>query len=229
VSCDYAELDGSYVLGALAPSERRDFEQHLPGCKACTRAVRDLAGLPGLLARVDRIVLDDPPPAEPVPPTLLPTLVHEVRRSARRRTVVTAGLAAAAALVVAGGAVAVTDAVHVSGETVGGTVVAAQQMRPVGHPPMSARVSLATVDWGTRLDLTCRYAPVGDGAYHQAQAQDYALVVRTADGRTEQVATWRALPGRQMRLTAATRLDAAEITAVEVRLPDGRPVLRLRT
>ena len=30
------------------------------------------------------------------------------------------------------------------------------------------------------------------------------MIVHTRDGASEQVATWRALPGRTMRLTAAT-------------------------
>ena len=51
MSCDFAHQDGAYVLGALSSSERMAFEHHLATCPECARAVRRLAGLPGLLAR----------------------------------------------------------------------------------------------------------------------------------------------------------------------------------
>ena len=60
MTCEFAELDGAYVLGALPAAERLAFEQHLTTCEECSRAVRQMAGLPGLLARVDTTVLDDP-------------------------------------------------------------------------------------------------------------------------------------------------------------------------
>ena len=36
MTCMFAHHDGAYVLGALSPAERRAFEDHLPGCAACT-------------------------------------------------------------------------------------------------------------------------------------------------------------------------------------------------
>ena len=96
MSCDFAHHDGAYVLGALSPAERQEFERHLDGCAACARATRELAGLPGLLARVDPDVLESAPHVEPVPATLLPALVHQVRRTQQRRRFLTAGLAAVA-------------------------------------------------------------------------------------------------------------------------------------
>ena len=47
------------------------------------------------------------------------------------------------------------------------------------------------------------------------------------DGAVEQVATWKALPGKTMHLTGATALDTDHIASVEVRTADGRPVLEL--
>ena len=44
-TCEYAHLDGSYVLGALSPAERQEFEQHLADCAACS-AVGARAGRP---------------------------------------------------------------------------------------------------------------------------------------------------------------------------------------
>ena len=53
MTCEMAHLDGAYVLGSLSPSERQQFERHLRVCVDCARSVQELAGLPGLLTRVD--------------------------------------------------------------------------------------------------------------------------------------------------------------------------------
>ena len=47
----YLRWDAAYVLGALPPRERREYENHLAGCAECTTDVLELAGIPGLLAR----------------------------------------------------------------------------------------------------------------------------------------------------------------------------------
>src|SRR5688500_9880625 len=103
MSCDFAHHDAAYVLGSLSPADRSAFERHLADCAECALGVRELAGLPGLLAKVSPDVLESVGAREPVPPTLLPALVAETRRSQRRRTTALVGLAADAALVVAGG------------------------------------------------------------------------------------------------------------------------------
>ncbi len=43
---------GPYVLGALPPENRRDFEAHLDTCADCRAEVQEFAGLPGLLSRL---------------------------------------------------------------------------------------------------------------------------------------------------------------------------------
>ena len=50
----YAEWDAAYVLGALSPVERLEFESHLSGCPACRSAVTEIAHLPGLLSQAAR-------------------------------------------------------------------------------------------------------------------------------------------------------------------------------
>ena len=95
---------------------------------------------------------------------------------------------------------------------------------PVGAGPVKAAVALTGVAWGTKLDLTCSYASVGAGGsgYDEDTLSAYALVVHTREGATEQVATWKALPGRTMRLTGATATGRTDITTVEVRTTEGR-------
>ena len=70
--CDFAHDDAAYVLGALSPAERLEFERHLESCDECAHSVRALAGMPGLLDLADARVLEDPPVDTPLPTTLLP-------------------------------------------------------------------------------------------------------------------------------------------------------------
>ena len=48
----HAHWDAAYVLGALSAAERQEYEDHLTSCPSCRDAVAELAGMPGLLARV---------------------------------------------------------------------------------------------------------------------------------------------------------------------------------
>lgn len=231
MSCPFAHDVAAYVLGALSPVERLDFERHLAGCDDCTRAVRELAGLPGLLGRVEASVLEHPPVDEPLPDTLLPALSREVRRARRRRTLAAAGLAAAVAAVIVPVVVSQVGDGDASTRDVPGASsspsgVVAETMDPVGDVPVRASVTLEQVTWGTRLGLTCTYDP-DSVEYQLPPAVDYTLFVRTRDGRTEQVGSWRSVGGRTMRLSAATAASRDDIASVEVRAPDGRVVLKL--
>ncbi|GAW52457.1 MULTISPECIES: anti-sigma factor family protein [unclassified Nocardioides] len=224
MSCELAHLDGAYVLGALSPEERLEFERHLPGCPTCSLAVSQLAGLPGLLAQVSPEVLEHEP--EQVPETLLPALVREVRRGQVRRRW-TIGLVAAVTVVAVG--VGTASVISVTGGDTPSqtqpTIAAAREMTQVGQTGVLGQLSLTPVGWGTRLDLTCSYDELG--GYHHETPQSYALVVRTRDGGSEQVGTWKGLPGKTMHLTSATALTADQIQSVEVQTETGQPVLEL--
>jgi predicted anti-sigma-YlaC factor YlaD len=225
MSCELAHRDAAYVLGALSPEERLEFERHLPGCPSCSLAVSQLAGLPGLLAQVSPEVLEHEP--EAVPETLLPALVREVRRGQVRRRW-TIGLVAAVTVAVVGvgtaAVVSLTD--DDTPAQVGPTISAPREMTQVAQTGVLGQLSLTSVGWGTRIDLTCSYdEPAG---YHGEDApRSYVLVVHTRDGGTEQVGTWKGLPGKTMHLTGATALTADQIQSVEVRTGTGRPVLEL--
>jgi hypothetical protein len=231
MSCRFAHDDGAYVLGALSPNERLAFERHLPGCDDCTQAVRRLAGLPGLLGRVDASVLEDPVPDEPLPDTLLPSLVGQVARRRRRRTALAVGLAAAAAVIAGAVPVVVGQLDDESPSAApaaepGPTAEPALTMEPVGDVPVRASIALEEVTWGTRLDLTCTYDP-SSVKYELPPEADYELFVSTRRGETEQVGSWRSVGGKTMQLTAATATSRRDIASVEVRTRDGRVVLEL--
>ena len=236
--CDFAHDDGAYVLGALSAADRQAFERHLPRCADCTRAVGDLAGLPGLLGRVDASVLEEPE-VDPVPATLLPALVGEVRRVRRRRAWTAAGLAAAVVVVVVAVAVALTvalvgrdgTAARADPDAIASRAapapsdVTTRWMRPVGEVPVRATVTLEQVTWGTRLELAFTYDSQWV-EYELPPRVDYTLYVRTRGGGAERVGSWRSVDGRAMQLTAGTSATAGKLTSVEVRTADGRVVLR---
>ena len=94
---EFALWDAAYVLGALSPMERRQFEEHLALCADCRAAVAELAGIPGLLSQVsaEDVVgntpleaLADEPESLSVPPS---DLVARVGRSGTSPSVSLAG------------------------------------------------------------------------------------------------------------------------------------------
>jgi hypothetical protein len=232
---EFALYDAAYVLGALSPIERREFEDHLKGCVVCASSVRELAGLPGLMSRVS--VEELTAEVEAPPETLLPSLARAVRRERVRRRLVVGTAAAAAACLVAVGAAALTGPDSPARQPVGPTASATPgrstdpgsanlAMSAVVRSPVTASARLVDVAWGTRIDLTCSYSAQ---ASFPAGGLPYALVVIDRAGSVQQVAAWTALPDRQLTVLGASSLARKDIAAVEVRTMSGRPILRLTT
>ena len=229
--CAFAHDDAAYVLGALSPADRLEFERHLETCDECSLSVLSLAGMPGLLDLVDARVLEDPPSDPPLPTTLLPTLSRAVEGRRRWRAATISGVAAAAAVaalavpVVLGrdadpapGATDVTSAPSPDVET--------RPMAAVGDVPVHADVALEQVAWGTRLLLTCTYDADGIDVALPDRV-DYLLFVTSRDGATEQVGSWSSIDDTTMRVPAGTSVQRSDIATVEVRTTGGRVVLRL--
>jgi hypothetical protein len=231
MSCPFHQDAAAYIIGALSPAERLEFEKHLGDCDHCTRAIRELAGIPGLLGRVESSVLEQPVVDESVPDTLLPTLSRKVRSARRRRALIAAGAAVAAVAVlvpvaasqIGAGGGSPPEAPEPSSDA---PAAVSEPMHPVGDVPLEASVSLESVTWGTKLGLTSTYDrwAMGD---RLPPSMDYTICVRTWDGHLEKVGSWTSVDGKTMQVSGATSATRDDISSVLVRAPDGRVVLRL--
>jgi hypothetical protein len=216
----FATYDAAYVLGALSPADRRAFEEHLATCPACAESVAELAGMPGLLARVPISEALDETPEEPMPATLLPSLFDEVARKRRQRRWYAGGaiLAAAAALIV------LLVMTIVPGTTTGsGTrVEAGAKMSAVIPVPIHATASIQNVGWGSKITVHCGYDPGNYGA------RKYALTVTPKDtSKPDQVATWMIQPGKDATVQGSSSLHSADIASIAITSESGKPLLRL--
>lgn len=235
----YVRWDAAYVLGAMSPSDRREYEAHLAHCAQCSQAVSELAGMPGLLAL---ITPDEafgtlpgkaaPEDGEPPAPRVLTQLVGTVQRRRRYRRAATA-LAAAAAVV----AVAVPVGVLVTQDHRPAAPVTAMPVpdranttetvfTPVVPTTITASASVASTSWGTVIFVECSYEDTwpGDGRYG-ADTEGYALTVTDRSGVVTTLATWTGEAGRTVRPTATTSLPVDAIASIDVRSDDDHQVL----
>jgi anti-sigma factor RsiW len=218
----YTQWDAAYVLGALSPDERSEFEQHLAGCDRCRVAVGELAGMPGLLAQVPAaeawVMLDDPPnptdlsdptPAAPSADVLpLPQPVAVTQRARWWQ------LAAAAVLVAVLGGLGGYSVRALTDER------AAQRLAFTAVAPsgLTAVVDLAPVPAGTEVRVECQYA-------EETQGETYSVWVVDAAGRGSEVKPWTARPNRVMHPSGVSPLSLRSISAVEIRSGDAGQVL----
>ncbi|HSV68417.1 MAG TPA: zf-HC2 domain-containing protein [Mycobacteriales bacterium] len=249
MTCRYGRDDAAYMLGALDPEERQGFEQHLESCPACTAAVRDLAGLPGLLARLPADLVstmdgvrpggpvagspvpggsgvDDPP----LPATLLPTLLRQARRERRRsrwRTGLVAGTAAAAVAV--GGTVLVERVTSARPGPAPPTRTV--MLAPVGEHGAHGTAWLTARAWGSAIRVRCAAESGGDyggsgSAGTGGESTSYTLYVTDRSGRSTAAASWRAVPGRDVNVDGATELRTDDVADLQVRDNHGAVVMR---
>jgi anti-sigma factor RsiW len=215
----YLEWDGAYVLGALSPSDRREFEGHLASCPRCRAAVAEISGLPGLLAQLTPEEVADlgaavpPPPAAEAGAGVVPQLV---RLDRQRRRLARALVAVAAALLLLAGVVGVAA---VRGSFDLGRPSASAPFR-VAFTPVVATGITAVVDVvpeasGTELRVECQYA--GDSAGPSYAGHEYAIVVTDTSGHSTQVKTWTARADHKMTPTGTSSLPVSKIRTVEIR------------
>ena len=228
VSDRFATWDAAYVLGALSPAERREYEEHLADCSSCQNAVSELAGMPGLLAQVppeDAALLAAAPSPEVLDDGPPPDLLARIRaRSYRRRRLTSAVVAAAAALVLilAGIAYAVGLLPFRSSEP---RRVAFESVRPTA---LTAVADVVPVEDGTRIEVQCVYGESNEPSPGRGYGRaNYAIYVVDRDGNATLLKDWRVRPNRTMTPDGVTPLKVRQIEAVEIRYgPKDETVLR---
>jgi hypothetical protein len=236
----FAEWDAAYVLGALSPAERREFEEHLAGCPSCQAAVSELAGIPGLLAQVspaDAAMLSmavdkdagrgEPSTAggaeeeviEPAPPpSLLPKMIKAARMRRRKMLAAVAGIAAAVLLAISGVAVAA-----------GLLPLRPESPQRVAFSPVVPNAITAVADVipgqdGTEIKVECQYGEVSEptpGGGHEY----YSIFVVDRSGNATEIRKWPATPNKQMRPSGTTPLRVSEIADIEIRQTETNEVL----
>ena len=221
----FSTYDAAYLLGALTPQDRADFEAHLADCLACRRAVNQLAGMPGLLASVPPEHAGLAPDEQPaLPDTLLPRLLAEVQRNRFRRRWTTGLIGVAAAAVLA-----IALAIGLSGSSpLGGshhaTTAVGQPMTPVSpNIPIHATAALADKAWGTQVTVRCTYDGESSDQYFT-----YTMVVTDKTGASQQIAAWAAKPGQPVVVDGSTSVPESQIASVQVRGPSGTTLLWLK-
>jgi hypothetical protein len=235
-NCPHALDDGAYVLGALSPSERAEYERHLAGCPECREAVAEIAVLPGLLGRLTDptgLDLSAAAPQEDRMPALLTAVGADRRRTRkiRRRRYAGAALAAVALAGVVGVGVAGTDAGWFGGNAGAGQIAAQGTqvgvklvaMQPVnGAVPVRADIGVNGTSWGTEISMRCTYE---SGGTKSSKAWTFRLVAHGSDGSKEQVGSWSAQAGETVQFNGATRFTGRELARLELTRYDGTALL----
>jgi Putative zinc-finger len=236
----FAQWDAAYVLGALSPAERREFEEHKASCPACQAAVAELAALPGLLAQISpadaaMLPLADDTSAEHAeapalsaaqaevmkngpPPSLLPKMIKKARMRRRRMVAAIAGIAAAVILVIGGLAIG-TGLLPLRPESPQRVAFS-----PVAPSGITAVADVIPGKDGTQINVECVYAEVNDprpGGSHET----YSIFVVDRSGHAEEIKEWPATPNKQMRPSGTTPLTMSQIADLEIRETDTDAVL----
>ena len=214
MTCTHEVDVGAYVLDALEPDERMRVRAHLATCAECRATLRELEGLPGLLAQVPA------PEARVLPeaPSELAFRRFQHRAAATQSAARAAGgrgprrwvlvAAAAAAVGIAGG--------------VGGVVASLGSAAPTAVSatagPIHAHVELTAASGGTRIDLALDGVPSG---------QRCELVAVSRAGRWQTVSDWTATYSGTAHVISAVPLKPQDIDRLLIRTPDGRTLLSM--
>lgn len=215
----FLHYDGAYALGTLDPDDRAAFESHLPGCADCRARVADMQQTAALLRG---ITADDvTAPADGPPAELLPSLVRRAARERTRRRVLVGTLAGVAAAALA----ALLIVVWPGGDGAGGGgagTSSAQAFRPVSDSvPLRAEAVLSSRQWGTRIDVSCRYE------LEPLRPIAYRLVIVSTDSRRHDAGSWKVAPGTTT-FVGGTEVPRNRIAQVQITRDDGRAIMILQ-
>jgi hypothetical protein len=223
---------GVYVLGALAPADRAQYERHLAGCAECREEVADLAVLPGLLGRLDApTAASIDAPTTTAPPGLLDSVLRaagtERGRSVRRRRwqLAGAGLAAACLAVLATIGVSVMNN-HPAPVPVAAPTPVVAQMQPIGEDvPVVGLLGYGPWNGGTQTEIKmlCLY----DTSSPYAHPWTVHLVVYPRGGGAPMsLAAWGVKPGQDAApSTTYAPIPPGNIDRIELVRADGERLL----
>lgn len=205
----FLHFDGAYVLSALDAADRAAFEAHLGTCIACRARVAEIRPTVALLAGARRLE-----EAGPAPDTLLPGLLREAARERGRRRMVTASVAAIAAACLVALLVVLWPSTGAAGPT-------PRELQAVQASPVHATVALVSRQWGTEIEVHCRYDP------GVAVNMPYRLRVIDTSNEVYDAGSWTLAPGRTTNFTGGAAVPRDRIKYVQITLEDGRPILQL--
>jgi anti-sigma factor RsiW len=220
----FSDWDAAYVLGALSMDQRREFERHFATCSSCANSVTELAGIPGILSKIDTeaavALIRDPQdlPSSQHEPDLLQKLARAVgKRRVRSRRRLQISMAAAAAVFILFGVLGGT-ALHSPNVGGGSSAISPSsieiKMAPIAPIVMTADLRVTKKPWGTRFDWSCSYVGTWSARY---SPNSYDLVITDTSGQKFTIATWRAPGPKAEGLAATTNLPVANIKSVEIR------------
>jgi anti-sigma-K factor RskA len=213
---------GTYVLGALHPSERAEVRAHLDGCSACREELTLLAAVPPALARLSErqaaaLAREDAPhaPSE----TLLQRIGTELVRRRRRlqwRRRLAGGLAVAVAA--AGIAAGVALGARGTPSTPGPGAVAAHLQATDPGTGVSATADVFTRSWGSSIHLTVSGVPGGDQC---------ELVAVGSDGTSQVAGTWNVGYSGAVDIWGDAGMRPDQMTRLEVETTGGQALVSL--
>lgn len=214
MSCPYEVNDGAYVLGALAPAERAEFEDHLATCPSCRESVAMVAVLPGLLGRLTPESLE---PSVSASSDLLPRVIAAARarrREQRRRQLLTTAAACVAAAALATtvglGAQLLTRSPETAVIVSPDPFVFMEMQLVDEYPPVEAKIGIRVEPTGTIVAVRCLYHGQGQSLW------PIWLVVYPRDHDEEAIGSWVAAPGAEVSVTAVTHYSPAQIDRIEL-------------
>jgi anti-sigma factor RsiW len=226
---------GGYVLGALGSAETDQVTAHLADCPSCHEEYLELLDLVPLLACVTEADAVHGP-IEPDPDALGQTLAawrrdtaarqpstddkgrHPPMRSRRARYAL-----AGACLALLAGVGAITVDLP-AGDHAGtqsawsATAVSAPDPADPDADGATASVHVSAATWGSTIELTIE---------HVAWNYECTMIVVAADGHHETAGTWKAPSSGTITIPGTVGLEPDQITAIEVRLPDGATLVTL--